>query len=407
MPLPQDVPRRHWIAVSAFIAFIVVLLLSVLIFMGVPQKLLSPKAQLYVAFRESVSGLDVGAPVTFCGVKVGEVTDVEPMMDADADQHVRQAAWVVDPNLDENQAHDRGAKGKELSGTWTDVAKEEKTGTSGAPTRPLILVTIAIKNDRLKDLNRSSSAVLELLNITGNNAIRLETKDSKPTRAKLKEGDVIVAGRSPFADFTESLLGKDGILAAENRHNLRDLIDNARALSTVLNQVATDGQGDLREILAAYREVGQRLRDLLKQDGDGAHLASAIENMDDVSKKLKAWTDTEGEITCLLRELRGVAKAAEPLLKAPSTPDERGNVVSLVGTTQDLANTLNELVKQLKALTGSVDMMVAENRERLAQVLENTDRLTRRINNLAAQIDEDPGSLLQGRKGDLGGADGK
>ncbi|GEM_PF-3588177 len=406
---------RDKVMVSLFFAVFVVVLLMVLYLMGTLDRVYSPRKCLYVAFRESVSGLEEGSPVTYFGVKVGEVGTVMPMGRPEAKTIVAGAGVVLDPDHANPLGQPLGMNGVQITGVWNQDEKATIPNTQQPEAGrrkggwPVVLVEIRVQKECFGDLNHDTSAQLELLNITGGNAIRIETKPSG--FGKLREGDVVVATRSPFTRFKERLWDENtGILSEDNIAHLKGLIENMKNMSESLNRVVKNREGDIDAIVGSLRAITSRLEELTQRDGKEAHLTAVLVDMRVLLERMNRSTAEDGDLTLLLKEVREVAAAVKPLVEQPPPgggDPGHANVVSLVGSMQDLVRSLQSLAEQVSVMAGSVDLMLAENRERLAQVLEDMDRMARRVRDLAGQIDQDPSSLVGGRRGEVIGSPAK
>lgn len=94
--------------IGAFVVGAIALIIVALLVFG-SGKLLSKRVEYVLFFGGSVKGLQIGAPVTFRGVKVGEVTDILLLMDPKT-----LAVWIpvyvaIDPQTFESEAKREGS----------------------------------------------------------------------------------------------------------------------------------------------------------------------------------------------------------------------------------------------------------------------------------------------------------
>lgn len=85
---------------GAFVLGSSILALAALVFFG-NASLFSRSVKAVIVFQDSISGLSIGAPVTFRGVRVGEVTKISLRFDP-----IQKRAYIpVQVSLDPNQVH--------------------------------------------------------------------------------------------------------------------------------------------------------------------------------------------------------------------------------------------------------------------------------------------------------------
>lgn len=85
---------NHW-KLGFFVVLCIGLLIGSLLYLGL-QRLHRPFVRVYTYFDEAVDGLEVGSPVKFRGIKVGEVAAVRPASD---EEHIEVTAHIYEDVL--------------------------------------------------------------------------------------------------------------------------------------------------------------------------------------------------------------------------------------------------------------------------------------------------------------------
>lgn len=366
------------LAVRSFFVLGAILLIAALLVTGVWHRLFTSRDTFHIAFPESVIGLNVGAPVTNYGVQVGEVTALLPMEDPEAERIVRSAPWIILPDAEIRVT----TQGKAQYAAWTAA---QPAGPGG---RPFVLVTVEVKRDSIS-LNEQTCAMLELVNIAGAYAIRVESHRNGATPCG--PGSVVLARKSSFADLKERLWDpQTGFLSQRNADNIRELLGNVREISEVLHGVIGDQKEQLKRILQAQAAIAATMQSWTE---DGGKLAVVIERVDSVARNLARLTGEDGEVTRLANDADRLTNDVDHLVRP------QGDVPALVATLNDLGHELKRVSGEFQKVAGSADRLMSENRLRVATLLEDVDRLARRVDSVAVQIGQDPSSAVFGRRG--------
>ena len=94
--------KPHTVAIGAFVlGAILIAVATVLLLMGSG---FGTKETVVMVFDGSVKGLSVGAPLALRGVKVGEVTDIDLVLDTDT----ASATMIVEANFNKNNIRQEG-----------------------------------------------------------------------------------------------------------------------------------------------------------------------------------------------------------------------------------------------------------------------------------------------------------
>ena len=101
--------KPHAVAIGAFVLGAALIALTTIVFLLGSG--LGKKEKVVMVFGGSVKGLNVGAPLALRGVQVGEVTDIELILDTDT----ASAIMIVEANFNENNIRRKGDPDVELT----------------------------------------------------------------------------------------------------------------------------------------------------------------------------------------------------------------------------------------------------------------------------------------------------
>tara|TARA_R110000823_G_scaffold210224_4_gene340441 strand:- start:460 stop:1425 length:966 start_codon:yes stop_codon:yes gene_type:complete len=101
--------QPHTVAIGAFVAGAILIALSTFLFLIGSG--LGGKEKVIMAFDGSVTGLNIGAPVALRGVQVGQVTDIEVILDSDNIELI----MLVEAEFDPGAIRIRGAVKDDLT----------------------------------------------------------------------------------------------------------------------------------------------------------------------------------------------------------------------------------------------------------------------------------------------------
>lgn len=273
--------RAQKIRLGVFLFISLVILLSVIGFLTA-REYFEKEDIYYVSYEDiSVSGLEVGSPVKYMGIKVGTIQDI-----------------TIDPD---------------------NVSK--------------IIVELALKPDT--PIKEDAHADITSIGITGLKAIEISggTNEAEP----LGPGSYIPAGSS----ITQEITGKAEIIAQkaekvlnnlqlftqpDNLDKITGMVDKITMLAEQTNQtvikidtIVEENRADIRESIAPMKEVSQRLEEsskllettmktiYLKVESDT--IDQIMTNFRDVSMKLK-----ETNIKSLIENIAIIADQTQKLL---------------------------------------------------------------------------------------------
>jgi paraquat-inducible protein B len=101
--------KPHTVAIGAFIVGALLIAISLVIFLLGSQ--FGDKEKVVMVFDGSVKGLNIGAPLALRGVQVGQVTDIEIILDEDNVELI----MVVEADFNSNNIRQRGSTGRDLT----------------------------------------------------------------------------------------------------------------------------------------------------------------------------------------------------------------------------------------------------------------------------------------------------
>ncbi|WP_417721896.1 MlaD family protein [Salipiger sp.] len=298
--------------------------------------------ELTVEFNESVRGLEVGSPVTYQGLRVGQVSTLGAFIEDGADgQLVKLRATIsIDPRSLGLEAD---------TPTAETIAFFAEAVQNGLRAR---LATQSIFNRSLVvELVDFPDAAPETLGIFDRDAPLLPSVDS---------------------DIPDVAATAEGLLNRVNNLPVEELLDQAIATMAAVESLAAD-QG-LRDAPAAFTG--------LLNDARGVIGSEAVQQL-------------PAELTSTVQELRGVvedlrtADAAGQLVSAlKAAEDAATEVTAVAGDVSGYMDGVPELLEELRALTAKANTLPLE------ELVANASSL---LNDADAILDTDAARLLPER----------
>lgn len=326
------ITRSQRIRLGIFVVVTLAILLTLLV-MVVGSSLWADRDTYYVGYKISVSGLEVGAPVKYNGVRVGRVERIQ-----------------IDPD--------------EVSRT---------------------VVTISLESDT--PVKENAKAVLNVQGITGLKFIELVggTSDA-PT---LAPGSNIAAGRSVVDKLTgqaENISVKAEMLVNQllaltgdsNRALVTDVLDRTGSLMNTLDRVVGDNADDVTELLQSLARASNKLTaalDEIRATAQEARQAvagirrAAVEVLD--GKRVAAVLDQ--------------AHGALGDIRARVGKQEMGKVVDI----------LRKLLSRTDSMIERVDLILMRSREDIHVSLRYLAEAAENFRDFSRLIREDPSRLLR------------
>jgi paraquat-inducible protein B len=281
-------------------------------------------------FRESVQGLDIGAPVKYRGVSLGEVTEIGLVSAAyptprpnPASRPLRQVyvRFVIDParlgpNVDAEKAVDAGLRARLASQGLTGLsyieldfadperfAPEEVPWTPRYPYIPSMPSTISQVQDAAQGL---------LAKIQGVDLARL----SASLQAVLDDAHNELSTGDAARSVAEAAALLQALRVTVERADLPGLIADLRATSASLR--STLGGKESKEMLASAAQAAQRLSDTMARLPPLLAALQATVQHTDAGR-----ADLQAELAPILRDTRAAAAnlrdTTETLRRYPSS----------------------------------------------------------------------------------------
>lgn len=305
--------RPNTLAIGAFTAGIVVLLICMILFFG-SAGLFEKKHRFVMFFEGSINGLQIGAPVAFQGVEIGEVTDIQLAVESGSD--------------------------KILIPVYVDIRREAFTQLSGD-----------IKDGLAERLiNRGLRAQLKLKSLlTGLLYVEF---DFHPNIKPVFHHEISDAAEIPTMPSTMQELSKtlEDIRLEELVAQSRDAI---QGLNKIINDPATMGtitqaRQTLVRIDNTVAHIDQRIDPLITQ------LDGTLKNIETLSASLnKGYPVLQKELEATFTDVRGSLKQLNNTLgSAEYTLSEDSPLYSeLLQAIEDLSRA----AQSLEALGNSLD----------------------------------------------------
>jgi len=290
----------------------------------------------YVKFKESLSGLDVGAPVKFSGVTVGRVE-----------------AMKIDPQ-------DVGA----------------------------ILVTISLEKGT--PLKKDAKIVVESSGITGIKYVDIQGGTNESERV---EPNSVIEGAQSFFDrltgradaigkkAEEVLESLKDTLSQENRAKLLALLDDVDALAQETRATISENRENIRKTIENLARVSESLGKTVKSVGEEAE--ASIRSIRELASDLKSAMSKE--------RLERIASNIEKITSALRKTTDSGDVEQSVKLAR-------ETLEQAKKLLADIDVTVLRARENLQAGLAYLRDATEHLSEFAREVRENPSLLLRGKK---------
>jgi phospholipid/cholesterol/gamma-HCH transport system substrate-binding protein len=412
-----------------------------------------------IVFQGSVTGMSRGSPVTFNGIRIGEVTDI-----ALSPEDPRQVLARVD--IDRNVPVRADTRARLEYQGLTGVAQVALVGgDAGAP--PVAaeagrLPRIAAERSDFQDLmetartiaRRADDVLAKVDSVVGGNAEGINRTVANVERFSRALSDnapgmdrfLAQVGQAaerigPLAERLETLSTNvnkvveavepqrvarvlenvEGFSKAlnDNRENVSTVLANAAELTRRLNESSTRLDATLADVSSLVKAVdaGALNKTLANVQTFSQTLADNRGNVDqilgDVATLSRQLTATTGRIDRALEEVSSVVKALDPAKLASTITNVEGFSQTLAANRDNVTRLLDQVGKLAGAIDGERINRVLGNAERFTQALgdssadaertiKNASTLSEKLNKSADRLD----GVLKAAEGFLGSASG-
>jgi len=363
---------------GVFVLAGIAVLLGGIVILGA-GKLFRESVTLYCYFDENVSGLDAGSPVSYRGVRIGEVAEVrlvrleEGAMRPDAPIEVRCAIypdlfgdqrelWVTQSEFEE-RVQVLVARGMRAAISWKDITgqkyialdyfqpSEQPVPDLGIEPREPYIPTA--QTATLADIQRDLATV----------ASKLAHVDYEEISTRIVQLLEITTQRIESID-TQALAGH----AEETLVAIRQLAENE----------------DLHRAIARFDEIAEHAESVLERADELVHKPELDEAIADATASVRSMATTmsriEQDVPRIVEKVESVVAEAEAALADADVPGTAGSL-------RGAADAVGEAAREIAGMR--TDMQRA--RQEFGRASRSIDRLTRALS-------EDPGVLLRGRE---------
>lgn len=358
--------KQRYFRLGLFVLVTLTLLGAVLFILG-GRSLLQPTLTVETYFNQSVSGLEVGAPVQFRGVPIGRITAIKtsgPLYEREVPVEQRRAYIVVRA---------------EISGDAPQVTQWKK--------------------ELPEYLKRGLRAQTQLTGVTGQQFIAL---DYVVDPEKYPPLPFDWTPKYPYVPSIPSLTGQiidnfQQFLASLNEADIRDLGQNLNKLVETLNrkveqvpvaELSTEAEGVLKDARATIQRVDQMIA-AAPVDQAVDHFSSAAGRIDQLL--------ADPAIRQTLRNIASASKRLDSLLAHP-VQQTMDNAAALTARLRKIAETgeIDRLVLHLDRTIERLDALIGDNQYDVRVIIQNLQVTADNLRNLSETAKRYPAGLFFG-----------
>jgi paraquat-inducible protein B len=322
-------------AIGAFVLGGIVIGLGAIVFFG-SFRIFQPTSSAAVVFEGSISGLSVGAPVTFRGVRVGAVERIQIIY-----QPTNKTAYIpVTLRLEPDRVRVAGARGRDA-----DVD----------------LPTMISRGLRAELVTQSF--------VTGQSQIDLDFDAESPA--------VLHPDVTPFTEIPTRQSAIQRVTQQLSELPIGELVGNANAALISIRNLSEKLDTDLPPLV-----------DSLKATSDGAShtLDVATHTLDTATT---AMTDLQGKLDATLANLNTLVTNTDQQLAQRSA-----DLHALIASTSQSVQQTHQLLADLQSVTSSR----GETRTNLDATLRDLAAAAASLRGFASDVEHNPQLLLTGRR---------
>jgi phospholipid/cholesterol/gamma-HCH transport system substrate-binding protein len=386
----MSVTRAQKVRLGIFVVVSTTLLIAMaLVLLG--GKLARKEDTYFALFDETVSGLEIGAPVKFHGVRIGSVTSIEI-------DHLDVTKVRVNLDLQ------RGTPVKE--DTTVVLNSMGITGlkflelTGGTNESNLLEPGSEIQSDAslLDRLSGRADVIVEKLELLLNNALAI-TGPEQQEQVKQILGNV-----QELLEETNDLLTRNEARIDQVMDDLAVTTSNLKEASVAANGVVQRADGQVVSILS---DVERLVWDFEQVVADQNYNLSTLINDADSAVLSVNELLTSPSVRRLPRQAEETVAAVLTLVR-----NADGRVGGLLGTLQSTAvrlknllddervekmfDSLSRLSVKLEGLVDTLDLTTRQAREDIFKTLANLKDVVRNLNDFTQMLLENPSILLRG-----------
>jgi ABC-type transporter Mla subunit MlaD len=320
-------PRRRYFRLGLFILGALVVVTLFLIAFGAGY-LLQPKVVVETYFNESVQGIDVGTPLRYRGVPVGQVSRIG-FTYTDYEQDKPPAAR------------------KQYVLVEASVRPEEITGRSGRVDRSVLQALI----------DRGLRVQMAAQGVTGLYYLELDFVDpqrNQPLQIDWEPDDVYIPS-APSA-FGTIVSGAESLMRKLDQANIDELVVNLNRLMLTLNTTLQGMQSDrigsgVVQLLTEVRESNQRLQAILNNPAWKSVPAEASAAMSS-ARRLMENEQIPATIARLRQTLENLDRAAARLDRTLVSPER--NLPAILENLRQTTENLRDVTETLRRSPSAV-----------------------------------------------------
>ena len=401
--------RANFVAIGAFVLAVIFAGFGFVYWLSTSRDT-GKRSEVVIVFDGAVTGLGVGGPVLFNGIKIGEVSKLS--LDPQNPARVLALARVDNTvPLKVDSKAELGYQG------LTGVAHIQLKGGS-ANAQPLFAgdKTPVIKADLsafdnliegAQTLVKKANSTLDIIQeVTTENreAVANTVKNvEKFSDALAKNSDGVDTFLADVAEAARTVSGlsdrisgfvkeAEGLVASVDREKIAKVVDNAVTVSDSLAAAS----GDFDQVIADFRKTAEQLSTfgenlnatLAKVDGvvseiDRESVKTVVANIETLSSKLAARAD---DIDAFIVEARGSAENINKLTGALA--DRDGDISAIVTDVRDVAAEAKAFSAKLNTTMDDVKGVIAAvDPEKVKTVVTNVEEFTTTLNGHKGDID--------------------
>ena len=386
----MSVTRAQKVRLGVFVLVSTVLLGAMVVIL-VGGRLTRKEDKYFARFEETVSGLEIGAPVKFHGVRIGSVTTIE--IDSDDVTLVRvnlslrrDTPVKTDAVVMLNTMGITGLKFVELTGGTNEAALLPPGSeiTSGA--------------SLLDRLTGKADVITEKIELLINNTLAI-TGPAQQEQVKQILGNV------------QNLLEKTNDLVVRNEARIDQVIDdvtvaarNLREASVTTNDLMQQARGQVTDMLA---DLDRLLLYFEQVVADQNHYLATLLNDADATVLAVQELIVSPFVRRIPREAEETVLAALQLVQSADVgvANLLGNLQGTAGRLQGLLadkrvenmlDSFSGLSSKLEGLVDTLDLTTRQAREDVFKTLANLKDVVRNLNDFTQMLLENPSILLRG-----------